>query len=76
MLVLSGPPGVGKTTIGQLCAERLGIPFVDSDQEIAKEAGTSVSELLLREGEAALRQREHQLIATLGSEPRVLAVGG
>lgn len=76
MLVLSGPPGVGKTTIGQLCAERLGVPFVDSDQEIAKQAGTSVSELLQREGEAALRLREHQLIATLGSEPRVLAVGG
>ena len=76
MLVLSGPPGVGKTTIGQLCAERLGIPFVDSDQEIAKEAGSSVAELLEREGEAALRTREHKLIAALDSEPRVLAVGG
>ena len=76
MLVLSGPPGVGKTTIGLLCAQRLGIPFVDSDQAIAKEAGSSVAELLEREGEAALRTREHKLIAALGNEPCVLAVGG
>lgn len=76
MLVLCGPPGVGKTTIGRLCAKQLGLPFVDSDQAIAQEIGSSVAELIQREGESALREHEYDLIVKLGNAPRVLSVGG
>ena len=76
MLVLCGPPGVGKTTIGRICAQRLRIPFVDTDEALVELTGSTVAALLEREGEAALREREHRLIEALDREPRILAVGG
>jgi shikimate kinase len=76
-LVLVGMMGVGKSTIGRLLAERLGLPFVDSDDEIEKAAGMPISEMFQRYGEAEFRDGEHRVIARLIDEgPKVIATGG
>lgn len=69
-------PGAGKSTVGRLLAARLGLPFLDSDAEVERQAGRSVPELFAAEGEAAFRRREWMVIATLLDEPCVLATGG
>ncbi len=80
MLVLSGPPGVGKTTIGRICAQVLGCTFVDTDEELSSRVGMPVADILRCDGEAALRARELQLVSSLVSGPpagqMVLSVGG
>lgn len=76
MLVLCGPPGVGKTTVGRLCAQLLGWPFVDTDQALQNRLGLSVPDFLQTRGETALRQQEHLFVQQLDDTPRVLAVGG
>ncbi len=76
MLILSGPPGVGKTSIGRICAELLGLPFVDSDAVLSAQAGMPLAELMFRDGEAALRERELAFVHALDSVPCVLSVGG
>ena len=77
MIVLVGFMGAGKTTIGQLLAERLGLPFTDSDQVIEQRAGRPVAQIFAEDGEPAFRALEHQVIADLlDGPPLVLALGG
>jgi len=69
--------GSGKTTVGPLVAARLGWRFVDVDDVIEAEAGTTIAEIFARHGEAAFREREHATIARLASgDALVLALGG
>lgn len=69
--------GSGKTTIGQLLAKRVGMPFVDSDHELEQRTGVSVSTIFEIEGEAAFRAREAALIDELTQMPGiVLGTGG
>lgn len=76
-IVLTGFMGSGKTTVGPLVAGRLGWSFVDADDVIAAEAGTSIPEIFMREGETEFRKRERATIARLASGDRlVLALGG
>ncbi len=77
-IVLSGFMATGKSTVGRLVASSLGVPFVDTDELIAKEAGISVGELFAKEGEARFREREARLIPPLLSSetPLVVALGG
>jgi shikimate kinase len=77
MIVLVGFMGAGKTTVGQLLAERLGLPFADSDQVIEQRARRPVRQVFAEEGEPAFRALEHQVIADLLDGPDlVLALGG
>lgn len=74
---LIGPMAVGKTTIGKQLARRLQLAFVDSDEEIEKRTGASVSLIFDIEGEPGFRDREEQIIAELAArEGIVLATGG
>jgi len=74
---LIGPMAVGKTTIGKQLAKRLQLRFVDSDQEIEKRTGASISLIFDIEGEPGFRDREEQMIAELTAmEGIVLATGG
>lgn len=76
-IVLVGLMGAGKTSVGRRLAKRLDLPFVDADEEIARTAGLSVSEIFERFGEQAFRDAERRAIARLLSEDtKVLATGG
>lgn len=76
-LVLVGLMGVGKSTIGRRLAARLGLPFVDADEEIERAAGMSIQEIFDSYGEAQFRDGERRVIARLiDGEPKVVATGG
>ncbi len=76
-LVLVGMMGSGKTAIGRRLAQRLNLPFVDSDHEIETAHRLSVSEIFASHGEAYFRDGERRVLARLiGEGQRVIATGG
>lgn len=76
-LILIGPMGSGKTTIGKIIAARLGLSFRDTDHVIEEEGGKSVSEIFLEDGEDAFRALEKSVLRQeLLSDDTVLALGG
>jgi shikimate kinase len=76
-LVLVGLMGCGKSSIGRRLATRVGLPFIDADEEIESVAQKSISEIFADHGEAFFRDREAKVIARLlGNGPQVLATGG
>jgi shikimate kinase / 3-dehydroquinate synthase len=77
-VVLSGFMATGKSTVGQLVAKALDLPFVDTDATIAAEVGRPIGELFAAEGEARFRDREAATILPLLEDgvPRVIAFGG
>ncbi|ADD42813.1 3-dehydroquinate synthase [Stackebrandtia nassauensis] len=77
ILVLVGPPGSGKTTVGALLADRLGVSFRDTDADIEKLAGKAIPEIFVADGEEHFRALETQAIAAaLAEHDGVLALGG
>lgn len=69
--------GAGKTAIGGAVARILGVPFLDSDEELVRAADRSIAEIFERDGEAFFRARETEIIARLlDGEPAVLSTGG
>lgn len=76
-MILGGPPGVGKSTVGRAAAAALGWDFIDLDAAIEAEASASVAQIFARDGEAAFRERERALLrGALVRERVVIAVGG
>ena len=76
-LVLVGLMGAGKTAIGKLLSERLGVPFLDSDQEIVQAANMTIAEIFERDGEAFFRHKETQVLERLlKGPPCILSTGG
>ena len=70
-------PGSGKSTVGRHLARRLGLPFFDSDHLIEQRLGCSIREYFAREGEAAFRDVEEQVLRELAQGPAaVVATGG
>ncbi|MFE1248368.1 shikimate kinase [Streptomyces sp. NPDC058766] len=77
LVVLVGPMGVGKSTVGQLLAERLGVAYRDTDDDIVAEQGRTIAEIFANEGEAAFRAIEARAVArALAEHDGVLALGG
>jgi shikimate kinase len=77
VVVLVGPMGVGKSTVGQLLAERLGVGYRDTDDDIVAEQGRSISDIFVDEGEPAFRALEKQAVReALAGHEGVLALGG
>lgn len=76
-LILVGPMGAGKSTIGRLLAKELHLPFKDSDKEIEVRTGADIPWIFDVEGEQGFREREQAVIADLCREDGlVLATGG
>lgn len=76
-VVLVGMMGAGKTAVGTQLARQLGVPFIDSDDEIEKAAARTIPEIFARDGEAFFRQKETQvLLRLLAGTPCILSTGG
>ena len=76
-LFLYGPPGSGKSTVGRLLAERLGLPFADLDAVIVETDGRPIPQIFAEEGESGFRAREKQALADMAARTRhVVALGG
>ena len=76
-VALVGLMGAGKSAIGKRLALRLGLPFIDADDEIERAAGCSIAEFFEKYGEAEFRAGERRVIARLLEEPsHVLSTGG
>ncbi len=77
IVYLVGMPGSGKSTVGKELAGKLGVPFVDLDEQIARADGRSVTEIFDAEGEAGFRAREARALqASSAQDPAVIACGG
>jgi shikimate kinase len=76
-VVLVGPPGAGKTTVGRLLARRLGLGFTDVDALIVERAGKPIADMFTEDGEDAFRALERAVVAeALTATDGVLALGG
>jgi shikimate kinase len=76
-VVLVGMMGAGKTAVGGALSRMLGVPFLDSDDEIVRAASMSIAEIFARDGESFFRRKEAQVIARLlAGPPCVLSTGG
>ncbi len=76
-VLLIGFAAAGKTTVGRLLADKLGMRFVDTDELIERETGLSVSRIFDELGEARFRETESAVLQSLcGAENSVIACGG
>jgi len=76
-VVLVGPPGSGKSAVGRRLAERLGLPFRDTDSDVEADQGRSIADIFVDEGEGAFRALESAAVAAaLADHGGVLALGG
>ncbi len=62
-VVLVGPPGAGKSSVGRLLASGLGVPFADTDELVALAAGKPVGDIFVEDGEPAFRELERAAVA-------------
>ena len=76
-IVLIGVPGAGKSTVGKILAEKLNLDFIDTDLVIEQQAGKSISDIFVQDGEPVFRSLEKQVVAkAISSEDCVVSVGG
>lgn len=76
-LVLVGPPGAGKSTVGRLVARQLGVAFRDTDVDIERTVGKSIPDIFYADGEDAFRALERAAVAVaLVEHDGVLSLGG
>lgn len=75
-MLLTGMMGSGKSTVGRALAARLARVFVDTDSEVERLAGRSISDLFATEGESGFRRRETAVLLGLRGSRAVIALGG
>jgi shikimate kinase len=76
-IVLIGPPGAGKSSVGRALSKVLSMPFIDSDSEIEKAAGKTISEIFVDDGEQVFRKMEVEIVSKLLTDfTGVIALGG
>ena len=78
-IVLSGPPAAGKSTIGRLLADRLGLPLIDTDANIVEQYGV-IAEIFVERGEDHFRRIEREVVRKalrrLLDRPGIVSLGG
>jgi shikimate kinase len=75
--IVIGPPGSGKTTIGELLAKRLGVAFRDTDHDVEAVAGKPIGEIFIDDGEEHFRALERSAVReAVAGHDGVLALGG
>lgn len=76
-IVLTGFMGTGKSTLGHLLARRLNYKFIDTDSEIEKRSGKTITDIFREDGEAAFRRQEKELVEELAQKRGlVISTGG
>lgn len=76
-MVLVGPPGSGKSTVGRIVSERCNVPFRDTDADVEAAVGKSVMDIFVEDGEPHFRRLEREAVArALEEHEGVLALGG
>jgi len=76
-VVLVGPPGAGKSSVGRAFAARVGCAFRDTDDDVAAATGTMITDIFVLEGEERFRELERAAVhAALAQHDGVLALGG
>ncbi len=78
LIILCGPPGCGKSTVGKKLSEKLETPFIDTDEMVEKRFGGKLTcgEIYLREGEKNFREIENEIIQSIDTKKAVVALGG
>lgn len=77
VVVLVGPMGSGKSTVGELIAQRLGVSYRDTDADIVAAQGREISDIFVDEGEPYFRELEREAVAAaVAGHEGVLALGG
>ncbi len=76
-IILIGPPGSGKSSVGRALGRTLGLAWRDTDEDIAERAGKSIPDIFLTDGEDAFRALEEAAVAdALAGHEGVLSLGG
>lgn len=76
-IMMIGLMGSGKTVIGKMLAQKLGVPFTDTDKLIEDEAGLRISDIFELYGEAKFREMERRIITSMATqEAQIISVGG
>lgn len=77
ILVLCGPMGSGKTSVGTALAHRWGVAIRDTDDDVEANSGRTIADIFLHDGEQHFRDLEHQAVAAaLADHEGILALGG
>lgn len=75
-VVIIGPPGAGKSTVGRLVAQQIRADFTDTDELVETEQGQAISDIFVEHGEAHFRELEADAVARAVTGSGVVAVGG
>ncbi len=76
-IILIGPPGAGKTSVGKALAKKLSLNFLDSDKVVEEKSGKSIPEIFITDGEPAFREMEKAVVIDLiENQDGVIALGG
>lgn len=76
-IILIGPPGAGKTSVGKALAKKLSLNFLDSDKVVEEKSGKSIPEIFVTDGEPAFREMERAAVIDLiENQDGVIALGG
>jgi len=76
-VILIGPPGSGKTTIGRILAKKLNVRHVDTDEEVESRTGRKIADIFLEDGESGFRKIEREVVQeSLQLDSVVISLGG